>query len=83
MTIERPMFPPVDPTRRRLLTIAAAGSIAGLIPTIASALPDDPIYAALDAFRFAEAAFYAERSGDIPDEIGDRWSDAMDVVIRT
>jgi hypothetical protein len=29
MTIERPMFPPVDPTRRRFLTVAAIGSIVG------------------------------------------------------
>ena len=28
MTIERPMFPPVDPTRRHLLTIAAGGAAA-------------------------------------------------------
>jgi hypothetical protein len=42
---------PVDPTRRRLLTIAAAGSIAGFIPAIALALPDDPIYAAIKRHR--------------------------------
>jgi hypothetical protein len=53
------MFPPVDPTRRRLLTIAAAGSIAGFSPAIASALPDDPIYAAIDAHRKANAAHWA------------------------
>src|SRR5882672_937800 len=29
MTIERPMFPPVDPTRRRFLTVAAIGSVLG------------------------------------------------------
>jgi hypothetical protein len=29
MTIERPMFPPVDPTRRRFLAVAAVASIAG------------------------------------------------------
>jgi hypothetical protein len=47
------MFPPVDPTRRRLLTIAAAASIAGVSPAIASALPDDPIYAAIERHRAA------------------------------
>ena len=55
--------PPVDPTRRRLLTIAAAGSIAGFSPAIASALPDDPIYAAIEAHRRANAeadAVFAE-----------------------
>ena len=29
MTLQRPMFPPVDPTRRRFLTVAAVGSILG------------------------------------------------------
>ena len=29
MTIERPMFPPIDPTRRRFLTVAAIGSMVG------------------------------------------------------
>ena len=33
MTLERPMFPPVDPTRRHLLTIAAGGAVAAAIPT--------------------------------------------------
>jgi hypothetical protein len=38
MTIERPMFPPVDPTRRRFLTVAAAGAaaIATTAPAAAS-----------------------------------------------
>jgi hypothetical protein len=53
MTLERPMFPPVDPTRRRLLTIAAAASIAGLSPAIAAALPADPIFAAIERHRAA------------------------------
>jgi hypothetical protein len=35
---------------------ATAGSIAGLTPAIAVALPADPIYAAIDAHRKAEAA---------------------------
>jgi hypothetical protein len=51
MTIERPMFPPVDPTRRHLLTVAAAASIAGLSPAIAAALPADPIYAAIERHK--------------------------------
>jgi hypothetical protein len=33
MTIERPMFPPVDPTRRHLLTIAAGGAVAAMAIT--------------------------------------------------
>jgi hypothetical protein len=36
MTIERPMFPPVDPTRRCFLTVAAAG-IAAALPVAAPA----------------------------------------------
>jgi Rieske Fe-S protein len=30
MTIERPMFPPIDSTRRRLLTVAAGGAVAAM-----------------------------------------------------
>jgi hypothetical protein len=77
-----PTNTPVDPTRRRLLTIAAGGSIAGFSPAIASALPDDPIFAAIDAFRRADTACVAV-DGDIPNEIGDRWSEAISVVMRT
>jgi hypothetical protein len=66
------------------MSIAAAMPIVAAVPaTTGAALVVDPIFVALDAFRLAEAEFYAERSGDIPDEIGDRWSEAMDVVIRT
>lgn len=69
----------------KLVAISAAVAM----PTAAPALPAefehsiDPIFAALDGFRFAEAEFYADRSGNIPDEVGDRWSEALDVVIRT
>jgi hypothetical protein len=49
---------PVDPTRRRLLTIAA-GSIAGFSPAIASALPDDPIFAAIKRHRAASIVWNA------------------------
>lgn len=38
MTLERPMFPPVDPTRRHLLTIAAAGAMS-IAAVSATALP--------------------------------------------
>jgi DNA-binding response OmpR family regulator len=41
MTIERPMFPPVDPTRRHLLAVAAGGAVAAAVGTAASrATPD-------------------------------------------
>lgn len=44
MTIERPMFPPVDPTRRRFLTVAAVGSMigAGSLAAAATAPNDVP-----------------------------------------
>jgi hypothetical protein len=59
MTIERPMFPPVDPTRRRLLTIAAAGSIAGFSPAIASAavIVPDPAFALIAEKLAADIAY--------------------------
>jgi hypothetical protein len=58
MTIERPMFPPVDPTRRRFVTIAAGASIVSVGSLVAAAaVPNatpearhrlDPIFAAID-----------------------------------
>ena len=54
MTIERPMFPPVDPTRRRFLTSAAGGAVAAAIPADARAYPGhaaDPIYAAIERHK--------------------------------
>jgi hypothetical protein len=52
------MFPPVDPTRRHLLTIAAGGAVAAAIPSAAVAgIPasGDPIFAAIEAHREATA----------------------------
>jgi hypothetical protein len=49
-----PTNTPKDTTRRRLLTIAAAGSIAGFSPAIASAAvaaSADPIFAAIECHR--------------------------------
>jgi hypothetical protein len=37
MTIERPMFPPVDPTRRHLLSVVASSAVAAAIPIAAAA----------------------------------------------
>ncbi len=53
MTIERPMFPPVDPTRRRLLTVVAGGVVAAAIPTaILTAAPAaDPLFDLIEAHR--------------------------------
>jgi hypothetical protein len=61
MTIERPMFPPVDPTRRHLLTIAAGGAVAAAIPTatLTAAPAVDPIYAATERHKEAASVWYA------------------------
>src|SRR6266702_3206191 len=72
MTIERPMFPPVDPTRRRFLTVAAVGSMigAGSLAFAASAPNDvpqavtvpstpDPVFGLIEAHRKAHAAHMA------------------------
>jgi hypothetical protein len=62
MTIERPMFPPVGPTRRHLLTVAAGGAVAAMaISSTAQAAgsPADPIYAAIEAHRNAHATMQA------------------------
>jgi hypothetical protein len=72
-------------TRRGVLgTIAAA--TAALTTTGASSMSvapvADPIFAAIDAFRRADAACSAV-DGDIPDELGDRQWDAYKAVLRT
>jgi hypothetical protein len=73
---------PIDTTRRHLLTIAAGSAVAAAIP--ARAYPGhDPIFAAIDAFRRADASCVAVHDGDIPDELGDRRGDAMRAVMRT
>jgi hypothetical protein len=59
MTIERPIFPPVDPTRRHFLTVAAGGTVAAVgISTTAQAAgsPVDPIFAAIAGWQAAHAA---------------------------
>jgi hypothetical protein len=52
------------------------------VPAAVAAPAIDPIFAAIEAFRRADAEFYADGSGDIPDEVGDQWSRATDAVIR-
>jgi hypothetical protein len=84
MTIERPMFPPVDRTRRRFLTVVGAVSVVGIpaataeginlgankINVLAPKTPakeitpsqgieGDPIYAAIEAHRKANATMQA------------------------
>lgn len=64
-------------------------SVAAAVPTIAPAIAEqavDPIFAALETFRSAEADFYANKpewGGEISDEISDRWYEAMTAVVRT
>jgi hypothetical protein len=72
-------------TRRNMIgamgTVGAA-AIATAAPAIAGLAEPDPIYAAIDAFRRADASCVAVH-GDIPDELGDRQSDAYYAVLRT
>jgi hypothetical protein len=66
MTIERPMFPPVDSNRRRFLTnaagVAAGGTVlalAAIPPASALAAPGtvlDPIFALIETHKATEAA---------------------------
>jgi hypothetical protein len=63
MTIEKPMFPPVDSTRRRFLTqaatVAASGTVLSLTiisPTLAAAAPD-PIHAAIKRHQTLARAY--------------------------
>jgi hypothetical protein len=76
---------PVDPTRRRFITIAAAGAaaIATTAPGIADVAEPDPIFAALESYRRAHALFFADFDDDIPDEICDQHGDACSVMRRT
>src|SRR3984893_11156069 len=41
MTIERPMFPPVDPTRRHFLSVAAVASVVSVGSLVAAAAAPD------------------------------------------
>jgi hypothetical protein len=74
MTIERPMFPPADPTRRRFLAVAAvasavgAGSLAAAAamgPSVPAAVTmprhsrPDPVFALIEAHRQAGLAHTA------------------------
>jgi hypothetical protein len=51
---------PVDPTRRHLLTVAAGGAVAGLIPTgLAAATAVDPVFELIEIHRKAHIAHLA------------------------
>ena len=78
-------------SRRSLMNKLAVITTAAAIPTAAPALPfasqpvDDPIFAALDDYRRAEAASdaFIAVGDDIPDDLGERHWDAGHVVMRT
>jgi hypothetical protein len=67
MTLARPIFPPVDPTRRNFLSqaagVAAGGTVLALtaIPPVSAAAapasPLDPVYSLIEAHRTARAAY--------------------------
>jgi hypothetical protein len=60
MTYTRPMFPPVDQARRRLLTLAATGATALTVVPARAAVPTiDPVFELIEAHRKANAAHYA------------------------
>lgn len=94
MTLARPMFPPIDPTRRRFLTVAAAGSIGGFSPLIAepaAATAIDPIYAAIEKHQAAVVVWDAAvdvwaKFPDGPElwlereRIHDAWCDARNAL---
>ena len=64
-----------------MATVGAA-AIATTAPAIAGLAEPDPIYAAIEAFRRADASCVAV-NGDIPDELGDRLCAASKAVMRT
>jgi hypothetical protein len=80
--------PPTNTSKSRRAVLAGMASAAALpiaaaVPTIAEATTD-PIFAAIDAFRRADAEYMAhEGPEDIPDELGDRQWDAYKAVLRT
>jgi hypothetical protein len=78
-----PCTTPIRSRRAVLAGIASAAAlpIAGALPTSAEATTD-PIFAAIDAFRRADAAVVAV-NGDIPDELGDQCHEAYLAVVRT
>ena len=80
-------MPPTNTSLSRRNMIGAmatvgAAAIATAAPAIAGLAEPDPIYAAIEAFRRADAAVVAV-DGDIPDELGDQCHEAYLAVIRT
>jgi hypothetical protein len=65
----------------RRLMLGGLAMLPAALPAAAEAAAD-PIFAAIEACRHANAACIAV-DGDIPDEIGQRWSDAEKTVMGT
>jgi hypothetical protein len=65
-------------------TLVSLPILAAMPTTAPAMLPDaaDPIFAAIDAYRTADAACAAV-DGDIPDDVGDQWHNAYHAVLRT
>jgi hypothetical protein len=67
MTIQRPLFPPVDPTRRHFLSQAAGVAAGGTALALATIPPApviaapagalDPVFGLIEAHRTARAAY--------------------------
>lgn len=73
MTLEKPMFPPVESSRRGFLAQAVALAAGGAVAGVALPLPDpaqaavetpDPIFAAIERHRVAYAAYNATLGED-------------------
>jgi hypothetical protein len=84
--------PGVSVNRRAFMNSIVALPIVAALPVAAPAMTPaaaaeqsaDPIFAAIDAYRQADAAFDAvPRDDEIPDVIGERHSDAFRLVLRT
>lgn len=74
MTIESLCNPPVDPTRRRFLSVAAGGAVAAAIPiaVLADTPALDPVFDLIDIHRKAHAAHLAAIKE--ADRLGESWS---------
>jgi hypothetical protein len=88
MTIERPMFPPVDPTRRRFLAIAAGASVASVGTLAVAATPAacsaDPALMLIAAKRTADetdpafALIRSKREADVLHCWAIEWQDVAE-----
>ncbi|MEH2569643.1 hypothetical protein [Bradyrhizobium sp. AZCC 2289] len=60
MTLQRPMFPPVDQTRRHVLTLAAGAVAATIAPAESATAPaPDPVFDLIEMHRRTHAAHMA------------------------